>query len=739
MIENISFFSKDNRLPIIQQSESSECGLACIAMIACFFGYRTNLTALRAQFNTSLHGMTLQTLGKIARRLNLNSRSLKVDIEEISNLQLPAILHWDLNHFVVLKSISKTYAVIHDPKNGRKKLNWEDFSKHYTGIAVELTPTKQFVEQKKTATLKITDLWSNISGLKRGVVQLLLLTLLVQISAIFSPLFLQVVVDDVLSQYNTSLLIILTISFSGLALLDAFTTLLRQYVNIFIGNTLSFHIASNIFQHLLNLPIDFFEKRKMGDINSRFSSIEPVRDMIAEKLVVGFLDSLLVTTTFTMMLVVSPILALVSLLSLLGFLVLRLTLFAALKRKTEDALISKAGESSEFMESVRSIISIRLFGAETDRHQKWQNKYADSINANISVQKYEAWYSVSQTLLSTIEWIIIIYLSAIMVINKEFTIGMIFAFQAYRMNFVGKSQALVRLLIEFRMLRLHLDRIADIVHTTSESPRGFQSFEDHSTSEITGKITIKDLSYRYSFDSPKIINNLSIDIKAGESIAIVGATGCGKTTLLKLMAGLLSPQEGEILIDDRLLSVANAHTYRKSIGVVMQDDELLSGTIAENIAFFDQAINMERVVECAHKACIFKDIASLPMGFQSLIGEMGTALSGGQKQRISIARALYRQPRILFMDEGTSNLDVGTESQVNASIACMGISRIIIAHRPETIRSANHVYLLKNGKLSKVDNSISLTEHNAENSTLVTSSSKSRENISLSQDKEVGA
>ena len=732
-------FSSNGRLPVIQQSEASECGLACIAMVASFYGYQTNLATLRARFNTSLHGMTFQTIRKVARQLGLMSRSLQVDLEDIGSLQLPAIIHWDFNHFVVLKSASTKYAVIHDPKSGQRRIHWGEFSRHYTGVALELSPTTNFEKRKNVKSVKITDLWTNVTGLKRGLIQLLILTLFIQVSAILSPLFLQIVVDDVIGQYNKSLLFILTIGFAGLVLLDVLAMLLRQYVNIFIGNTLNFHIASNLFRHLLSLPLDFFEKRKMGDINSRFNSIEPIRDMIAEKLVLGLLDSLLVLTTFVMMLVLSPILASISLISFVGFLVLRMTLFAALKRKTEDAIACKAQESSEFMESVRSIASIRIFGAENDRHQKWQNTYAESINANIGVQRYEAWYSASQVLLSSFEMIVIVYLAAGMVMSGDFSVGLIFAFQAYRMNFVSKSHALVRLIVDFLMLRLHLDRIADIIHTEPEISHEVSSVEATiSNDHVKGNIELRDLSYSYSFDAPKIIDNLSLKIKAGDSVVIIGASGCGKTTLLKLMAGLLVPQDGDVLIDNNVISVANVASYRGYIGVVMQEDSLLSGTIAENIAFFDPQIDMDRVVEAAKKACIFEDIASLAMNFQTLVGEMGAALSGGQKQRIAIARALYRKPKILLMDEGTSNLDIGTENQVNLSISKLAITRIIVAHRPETIRSADHVFLLKDGNLRQVHHSVDFNGQIIELAKAEKQSSKSWDKVLKSQETEIG-
>lgn len=736
-LELLQFTGSSNRLPMIRQSESSECGLACLAMVAGYYGFETSLAALRRQYNTSLRGMTLKTIVNIADKMGIMSRGLKVEIEDIGSIKLPAILHWNLNHFVVLKSVSNKKVEIYDPGAGVKSYRWEEFSKHFTGVALELQPAANFEEKKEPLRLKIQDLWGNISGLKRSLVQLLLLTLFLQISVLISPLFLQNVVDEVLQKYNESLLIVLAIGFAGLAIIDVLTTILRQYVSIYLGNTLSFQMASNLFRHLLSLPIEYFEKRHMGDVNSRFTSIDPIRTMLTEKLIGGLLDIIMVITTFIMMMIYSPTLAIISLVSLSGYFIIRMVMFHALKEKKEASIVAGAKQSSAFMEAVRSITSIKLFGGEADRHRQWQNLYADSINTSVNVQRFEIWFDAGQKILTGLELILIVYLAALMVMAGDFTVGMIFAFQAYRSNFIGKAQSLILLAIDYRMLSLHLERISDIVYTDPEITLG----EDYAekVEPLKGKIELKNITYKYSFDSPKILDDLSLTVDAGEAIAIVGPTGCGKTTLLKVMATLLTPQDGEIWIDGHLMAKAGVKNFRQRIGVVMQEDGLLSGTIAENIAFFDPDIDMKRVQEAAKEACVLDDIFALPMKFQSLIGDMGAALSGGQKQRLAIARALYRKPKILFMDEGTSHLDVGTEKMVNQSIADMGITRIIVAHRPETIKSAERVYICENGKLTEAVGEVSYGNTTIKLNNKNLESSKSREGISPSLEKEVGS
>jgi ATP-binding cassette subfamily B protein RaxB len=471
---------------------------------------------------------------------------------------------------------------------------------------------------------------------------------------------------------------------------------------------LSYQMAINLFRHLIKLPVNYFEKRHIGDIVSRFGSMEPIRSMITEGLIAGFIDGIMAVTTLVMMFVYSPVLAAIALMAWILYFIIRLIFYKPYRFAQEDVIVSQAAESTTFIETVRGITSLKLFACENERENIWQNKYAEVINSNAKLGKLSIWFEAANQVVFGLEHIILIYVAIEMIMAGDFSIGMIFAFMAYKQNFTAKASGLIEKVIEYRMLGLHLERIADIAHTEQEE-QGINVVDNNQAGPIVGEFVLKDIYFRYSNDTAQILNGVCLSIEAGESVAIIGPSGCGKTTLLKIMTSLFKPTQGQVLLDGKLLSGYGLTHYRKQIGVVMQEDDLFAGSIAENIAFFDPEINIERVKSSAQTAMIHEEVMAMPMQYESLIGDMGSALSGGQKQRIMLARALYRQPKILFMDEGTAHLDVRTEQMICESIKKLGVTRIIIAHRPETIQSANRIFLLSEGRLQEVSKNEHIT------------------------------
>jgi len=591
---------------------------------------------------------------------------------------------------------------VHDPAHGECSYNMAEFSKHFTGIALELTSTEKFKKRKAQTRLPLADLWGRMFGLKRNMMQLFALSVILQLFVLASPFYLQIAVDEVLTKFDTDLLLVLALGFACFSLINFITQTIRGYVLLYFGSMLSFQMTSNLFRHLLRLPVDFFEKRHIGDIVSRFGSMEPIRNMLTEGLVTSLIDGLMAITTLILMFVYSPTLAAISLTAFALYFILRMTFYKPFRARQEDLIINKAEENATFIETVRGITSLKLFGAENDRQTLWQNKYANTINSGARFEKLKIWFNAANTGIFGIENILLIYVAARMVLNAEFTIGMIFAFMAYKRNFTDKASALVERAIEFRMLGLHLDRIADIAHSEQEDQSEELTLESQFTS-ISGQVTVENVKYRYSSDTRDVLKSVSLTIEAGQSVAIIGTSGCGKTTLLKIMTGLFDATDGKILLDEIPVRNYGLSSYRQQIGVVMQEDNLFAGSIAENISFFDPQADMQRIVTAAQMAMIHDEIMVMSMKYESLVGDMGAALSGGQKQRLMLARALYRQPKILFMDEGTAHLDVHTEHLVNVSIAQLGITRIIVAHRLETILMADRVFEMQDGTLHEIE------------------------------------
>lgn len=693
-------FIKNNRLPIIRQNEVSECGLTCLAMILSYHGYKTDISTMRRKFSTTNRGVTLKSLMDISKKLGLATRALKVELSHIKQVRLPAVVHWDMNHFVVLKSVSKNKLVVHDPALGEREYTEAEFSEHFTGIVLELEKTSKFEKKNDKTQLKFSDLWSNITGLKTSIIQVLILSVILQLFIIASPFYLQLSVDEVLTNFDLDLLFVLALGFGGFTIINAVADLLRGYVILYAGTSLTYQIVINLFNHLIHLPLPFFEKRHIGDIVSRFSSTQPIKDFLTEGLVSALIDGVMAIVTLILMFIYSPTLAFVALSFMAAYFLLRYFSYAPLRKYSEDAIVASAKEQTNFLETIRGVMSIKLFARENSRQQQWQNLYADTINSNVKVAKLNIWFGTANALIFGLEHVVLVYIAIEFAMDAELSVGMIFAFMAYKRQFTDKAAMLIERLIEFKMLRLHLDRLSDITSAEREPIE-----EAASTPHLIedGRIEIKSLSYAYDNDSEQILNGISFEVNSGETVAIVGTSGCGKTTLLKLMLGLFEANSGEILIDGKSIKQIGYSRYREQISAVMQDDELFGGSLGENIAFFDTEIDIERVVKCAIQACIHDDIMAMPMSYETFIGDMGSALSGGQKQRILLARALYQKPRILFMDEGTAHLDVETERLVNRSISKLGITRVIVAHRPETIKMADRVLSMENKILKEID------------------------------------
>jgi ATP-binding cassette, subfamily B, bacterial CvaB/MchF/RaxB len=700
-------FGGGRRLPIIIQTEVAECGLACLGMIAGYYGFDTDIMNLRRRYSMSSKGTNLKNIMSMASSMHLASRALRVDIDELHKVQFPCVLHWGLNHFVVLKAITKKKYILHDPAFGERALSISEFGDGFTGVVLEITPTHEFIKGEEKSTLKLSHFWSNIIGLKRSLSNIFLLSLLLQLFALAAPFYMQTMVDDVLLRKDTNLLMVLALGFGLLMLIQTFTTMLREVVILHVANRLGMQMSANLFRHLIRLPMDYFSKRHMGDIVSRFGSLSRIRELLTHGIVAAIIDGIMGIVTLIAMFFYSVKLASIVIAVVILYGLLRWAFYQPFKQLAEESLLIGAKESSHFMESIRAIQTIKIFQHESYRQNQWQNRLADSINKNLSTARWGMFYGTINSFLFGAENIIVTYIAATSVMDSTLSLGMLYAFMSYKSRFIGAMDSLIAKWIELKMLDVHLTRLADIAFTPAEKVDdhinietdignkqrdqngNLPALQTQPLKKIIGKIEVRNLAYRYSESEPYIFKDLNFVIYPEETVAITGVSGCGKTTLLKCLMGLIEPSDGDIFIDDQ--NIKHISHYRSQIAGVMQDDQLLSGDIAENISCFSPQLNMEKVEMCAHLACIHAEIMNMPMQFHTLVGDMGSSLSGGQKQRLILARALYREPRILFMDEATSHLDVNNESMVNHNIQQLNITRVFIAHRPETIRMANRI------------------------------------------------
>lgn len=694
---SLSFWRR-RTLPVLLQTEAAECGLACLAMVASYWGHKLDLASMRRRFSLSLKGSTLKGVMTMAQGLALQSRPLKLDMEHLPQLKLPALLHWDMNHFVVLQRVTSRHAVIHDPAVGRRTLLLEDFGQHFTGVALELTPTAAFAPRRETQQFTLRSLMGRIVGLHGALAQLLILGLALQVCALVAPFYLQWLMDEAIVSADRDLVTVLGCGFMLLVLLQTAITGVRSWVATVLSTNLNMQWLGNTFSHLMKLPLPYFEKRHSGDIVSRFGSIQTIQRSLTTQFVEGAIDGLLALGTLCMMALYSVPLALVACAAVVLYALLRLAMYHPLREASAEQIIHAAKQQTHFLESVRGMQSIRLFGRGEERKAGWMNALADQFNADLRIAKLGVTYHTLNTFLFNAERVIVIWLAARAVLDNAFSVGMLFAFIGYKDQFSQRMGSLVDKLIELRMLRLHGERVADIVLAEAEHD-GF--LHELDMDAISPSIELRNVSFRYADHEPLVIDGLNLSIPAGQCIAVTGASGCGKTTLMKLILGLMEPTKGEILVGGHPLKQLGLNNYRNLLGTVMQDDTLFAGSIADNIGFFDPQLQTEHVMACAQLAAIHHEIAAMPMAYQTLVGDIGTGLSGGQKQRILLARALYRNPRLLVLDEATSHLDIWNEQAVNQAIRQISLTRVIVAHRPETIQMAERVVVLHQGKIAQ--------------------------------------
>lgn len=680
------------KVPVIRQDEAAECGLVCLAMISQYYGLNVDTVNLRNVFRISSKGLTLAALTKIAGYLGFNYRPLSLELEELSQLKTPSILHWDMNHFVVLTKVKANHIVINDPTRGELKIPFKEVSKHFTGVALEMWPGTEFKPGEQRSALRLMDLLKNVKGLSDFLLKIFSFALVIELINVLIPIGTQLVMDHVLVASDKDLLSIICIGLIMTVILRTVMSSCRAWLTLILNTFINVQWSAGLFSHLLKLPIEFFEKRKLGDIQSRFDSLDTVRSTVTSSLVNTILDAIMVVTVLVMMVLYGGWLVWVVLGFTLFYLALRLLTYKYYRQLSEESIIRKAEAKSHFMESLYGITTLKVLGINEKRAVSWMNLNVNAVNADIKLSKADMFFGGINTLISSLEQIIILWLGALAIINGNMTVGMFVAFSAYRSQFSERTANLINTAIRLKMLGLHTQRISDIALTKTEKLKPWYALFP---SGEAVSVAAENVTFRYDDLSPPVLQEISFTVQPGESVAIIGPSGAGKSTLIKILSGLIVPTSGAVLVNNIDINKAGVNNYRDIIACVLQEDRLFAGSIMDNIAGYDTEIDRERIIACATFCAIHNEITVMPMGYDTMVGELGSNLSGGQKQRILLARALYRKPRILFLDESTSHLDEGNEAWVNAAISKLKITRILVAHRRSTILSADRIYDLK--------------------------------------------
>ncbi len=580
-------------------------------------------------------------------------------------------------------------------------MSLERLNEHYTGVALELSPREDFEPEQIGERLKITSLLGRVPGVGQAITRIVALSVLVQVFALIAPVFVQVVIDRAIPTLNVGFLVTLAVSFLGAFVLAAMTSALRSWSSLFLSQSLSFASMGRLVNHLLRLPPHYFERRSVGDVLSRVQSTVPLQALLAEGLPTIVLDGFLAVTMLAVLFVYDPLIGLVVALGG-AFSLIATTMIAKIMRVRQDEnVVATAREQTHLIETIRAASAVKLFGVEAQRENTWKNRFAHAISTRTSLEQLRILLRFILEASSSLITVLIVAFAATRVMGGQMSIGAMTAVLAYRLTFDGRLTALTTELTRFVLMETHAQRLGDIVQSDPENLN--EDELSFALPEVEGAIEFSKVAFRYSETDPLILDDVTFEIPQGAFAVFTGRSGGGKTTLIKLLLAIEQPTAGEIAIDAIPLMHRSIRDWRANVGVVMQNDQLFSGSIAENISFFDPEMDFAAIEEAARMADIHEDIMNKPMGYRSLIGDMGSTLSGGQYQRVLLARALYRKPKVLILDEGTANLDRETEARIADVVQSLDITRIAIAHRPALIERADLHFEVSGGTVVSGD------------------------------------
>ena len=672
-------FARRHSLPMIFQAEANECGLACLAMIVSYFGSASDIRSLREASNLPAFGASLKHLTRAAAAAGLKTRSLKLELDDLRRLATPAILHWDLDHFVVLKKFSGGKLIIHDPAVGIRKYPINELDGHFTGIAVEFSPAGGVIGTGAVRRLRLRDLVRFSHGTARGMALILLLSLLAQACSLLSPLFLQLVIDQGLARGDMDLVLVVALLFGLLMLARIALGQVRALVTMQFSIRLGFQMVSGLFEHLISLPLRFFERREMGDLISRFSSVEKISALISQDMITVLVDGLLSILSLGLLFIYSPLLAAVCLGFVFAAMLIKLCSLPGEKSRRQETIVRAAKSESRLMENIRWASIIKNYAIEEQRTADWQNHYVNSANAGYQLGTFQLWFGSAQGLLFGIEQIVVIYIGATLISAGSLTIGQLMGFIFLKQHFSSSVLAMFPKLAEMRLMQLDLERIADIALEEVEETGSVAHLPRRS---FTGRLRGEKLGFRYSTDELPVFEALDFGVEPGEMLVITGPSGCGKSTLLKLVAGLEQPDTGTLLYDGSPLRKLGLAALRAGAAAVLHSDGLLAGDIAFNINLEDEPYNQPRLEDACRRVCILDEILALPLGFNTRVGELGNSLSAGQVQRVLLARALYKRPKLLLLDESLACLSDSVARRILENIRELRIAVVLVTHNP---------------------------------------------------------
>lgn len=647
----------------IEQAEEMDCGAACLAMLCRHYGIPMTLGKLRELANVTTQGATLDSLARAGESLGFMTRGVQCTFDSLLGFDLPFLVHWEGYHYVVVYGISKRQVWVADPAVGFKKMSVEEFERGWSGTCLVFTPGQNMVQLAASRSP-----WVRFVGYlrpyKKILAHLLMATFVIQVLGVVPPLIIQNILDGVIVHQNVSLLHLLIVGFVISSVFTQIMATTRAFLANFMVRNMDFAMMSQFFKHTMSLPFSFFAKRKSGDIFARFQENQTIRAFLTESTVTTVLNLLMVFIYFTIMFLYNVKMTLLLIAFVLPIVALTVLVTPKIKNYAREVFTASTDAKAFLMETLGGVETVKGMGIERPVRLKWEKKYAKALEVQYRAQTFSILVGLASQMLNAATSIAILWVGASLVLAHELTIGQLIAFNALMGSVLAPLMGLVGLWSLLNDAGVAMERLGDVLDMEPE-----QKPEDLASRvvlpDLQGEIRLDGIYFRYGGnETPYVLENISLDIKPGELIAIVGRSGSGKTTLAKLLVGFYPPTEGRLIVDGYDMSVIDKEYYRAQVGYVMQSNLLFSGTIAENIASGDESPDRRRIEEVAKMADAHAFISKMPLGYEQVVGERGVGLSGGQIQRLCIARALYHDPRLLVFDEATSALDTQSESNI---------------------------------------------------------------------------
>jgi ATP-binding cassette subfamily B protein len=684
------------RVPVFSQMSEVECGLTCLAMLLSYYGRKTSVSEVRMQCGVGRDGLSALGIVKAARSYGMRVKALSLQHNDFSRVRLPAIIHWQFKHFVVLEKWTPDYVVVVDPAGGRRRLTAQEFDASFTGVVITMEPGAHFQRKASAAPLSISIYVRQFIRQAPGsFAQVVGASVVLQLFGLILPLLTKVVVDDILPFKLNNVMVLLGVGMLMLLCSQTVTSLLREWLLVYLRARIDVFMMQGFFKHLLSLPFSFLQQRSSGDLLTRMESNATIRDAISSQLISAALDSSMVIVYLFVLLWQSPPFALLAL--TLGSIqvILMVASYRPISNVAKRELTEQGKAQGYLAEALAGIETLKAMGAEHRAHERWSNLFFNQLNISIQRSCLIALVNTAVMAVRSLSPLALLWIGTMQVLNGSMSVGTMLALNTLASSFLGPLISLVNGGQQLQLAQACIERLADIMIARPEQ----NSQKAYAPPRLTGRIQLQNVSFRYAGDTPKVLDYINVTIEAGQKVAIVGRTGSGKSTLGKLLLGLYIPTEGSILYDGIPLQSMNYQEVRRQFGVVMQNAAIFSGSILSNITLNNPTMSKEQVFKAAMIACIHEDITKMPMAYDTFVSEGGSALSGGQRQRLAIARAVAHQPVILLLDEATSSLDVVTEQKVSQNLQRLACTQIIIAHRLSTIRDADLILVMDQGTI----------------------------------------